>query len=73
MISISTDFNIAKALREIRKYQNSTELLIPYAPFVRVVREIMHDISPGRVERIRKDAVQALQEATEAMLVNEFE
>ncbi len=32
------------ALREIRKYQASTDLLLPKAPFARVVREIVHDV-----------------------------
>ena len=31
------------ALREIRKYQKSTELLIRKLPFQRLVREIAHD------------------------------
>lgn len=31
------------ALREIRRYQKSTELLIPKAPFARLVKEILHD------------------------------
>jgi histone H3 len=72
-ISIKTNFNIAVALREIRKYQKSTDLLIPRASFARLVREIMHDVSMGRCGRIQLDALKALQEATEAMLVNEFE
>lgn len=33
------------ALREIRKYQKSTEPLIPRAPFARLVREICNDLT----------------------------
>ncbi|WMV15949.1 hypothetical protein MTR67_009334 [Solanum verrucosum] len=52
------------ALREIRKYQKSTELLIRKLPFQRLVREIAQDFS---------SAVAALQEAAEAYLVGLFE
>lgn len=34
------------ALRQIRKYQNSTELLIRKIPFQRVVREVAQDFHP---------------------------
>jgi histone H3 len=72
-ISINTNFNTAVALREIKKYQKSTELLIPFAPFARLVKETMDTVSMGRFGRIQHTALKALQEATEAMLVNEFE
>jgi histone H3 len=59
------------ALREIRRYQNSTELLIRRAPFQRLVREIAHS---HNVElRFQKVAIDALQEASEAYLVGLFE
>jgi len=60
------------ALRDIRKYQKSTELLIKRSPFARLVREIMADHS--RVaERIQSSALLALQEAAEAYLVGVLE
>ena len=59
------------ALREIRRYQKSTELLLPKLPFKRLVREIAHEINPGL--RFQSGALEALQEAAEAYLVNEFE
>jgi histone H3 len=59
------------ALREIRKYQKGTELLIKRAPFKRVVREIMHKFQPGFC--IQLPALEALQEASEAYLVGVFE
>jgi histone H3 len=55
------------ALREIRKYQKSTELLIRKAPFQRLVREIAQDFKNDL--RFQSTAVLALQEAAEAYLV----
>jgi histone H3 len=59
------------ALREIRKYQKSTELLIRKLPFQRLVREIAQDMKSDL--RFQSSAVMALQEATEAYLVGLFE
>ena len=62
------------ALREIRRYQKSTELLIRRAPFERLVWEIMQDMEHrGIVLRVSPAAVMALQEAVEAYLVLLFE
>merc|ERR1719437_330818 len=59
------------ALREIRKYQKSTELLIRKLPFQRLIRELAQDL---RTElRFQSQAVLALQEAAEAYLVGLFE
>ncbi len=59
------------ALREIRKYQKSTELLIRKLPFQRLVREIAQDFKTDL--RFQSSAVLALQEAAEAYLVGRFE
>ena len=59
------------ALREIRKYQKSTDLLIRKAPFQRLVREIAQDFKSDL--RFQSTAVLALQEASEAYLVGLFE
>lgn len=59
------------ALREIRKYQKSTELLIRKAPFRRLVREIAADIHSDL--RFQSTAITALQEAAESYLVGLFE
>ena len=59
------------SLREIRKYQKSTELLIKKLPFRRLVREIAMDYKTDL--RFQESAMIALQEATEAFLVNVFE
>ena len=59
------------ALREIRRYQKSTELLIRKLPFQRLVREIAQDFKTDL--RFQSLAIKALQEAAEAYLVGLFE
>lgn len=59
------------ALREIRRYQKSTELLIRKLPFQRLVREIAQDYKTDL--RFQSSAIAALQEAAEAYLVGLFE
>ena len=59
------------ALREIRRYQKSTELLIRKLPFQRLVREIAQDFKTDI--RFQSLAVLALQEASEAYLTGLFE
>lgn len=60
-----------RALKEIRKYQNSTELLIRKLPFQRLVREIAQQNHADL--RFQGSAILALQEATEAFMVGLFE
>ncbi|GAB4848752.1 Alpha-glucosides permease mph3 [Ancistrocladus abbreviatus] len=59
------------ALREIRKYQKSTDPLIRKLPFQRLVREIAQDFKVDL--RFQSHAIFALQEAAEAYLVALFE
>ena len=59
------------ALREIRRYQKGTELLIRKLPFQRLVREISQDFKSDL--RFQSAALGALQEASEAYLVGLFE
>jgi len=59
------------ALREIRRYQKSTDLLIRKLPFQRLVREIAQAYKSDL--RFQTSAVEALQEAAEAYLVSTFE
>lgn len=59
------------ALKEIRKYQRSTDLLIRKLPFQRLVREVAQDFKTDL--RFRSTAIDALQEASEAYLVHLFE
>lgn len=59
------------ALREIRKYQRTSNLLIPKTAFGRLVKEISNDC---RVDlRWRKDALECLQEAAEQFITQTFE
>ncbi|KAI9339582.1 hypothetical protein BDR26DRAFT_974355 [Obelidium mucronatum] len=61
------------ALREIRKYQKSTDLLIRKLPFQRLIREVIYEIDPKLQYRIQASALGCLQEATEAYLVRLME
>ena len=59
------------ALREIRRYQKSTELLIRKLPFQRLVRELAQEDKSDL--RFQSTAIAALQEAAESYLVTLFE
>lgn len=60
------------ALREIRKYQKSTEPIIPKAPFARICKEIIDECSDS-VTRVQANALGALQQATEDIAVSLFQ
>lgn len=59
------------ALREIRHYQKTTEMLIKHAPFQRLVKEITSNFKTDF--RYQSGALSALQEATEAFAIGLFE
>lgn len=59
------------ALREIRTYQKSSELLIKKLPFQKLVREIAHEYAQNL--RFQASAVLAIQESAEAYLIGLFE
>lgn len=59
------------ALREIKRYQKSNDLLLPRAPFMRLVKSIAEDMDHQL--RFQSQSIQALQEATEAYIVGLFE
>ena len=65
------------ALREIRHYQKSTDLLIRKLPFQRLVKEVAQGLSKelGLKSdlRFQSHAILALQEASEAYLTKLFE
>ncbi|ORY87262.1 histone-fold-containing protein [Neocallimastix californiae] len=66
------------ALKEIRKYQRSTQLLIRKLPFARLVREIATDVlrrGPYSIEEVRwnSSAILALQEAAECYITHLLE
>jgi len=60
------------ALREIRRYQKTTELLIRKLPFQRLVREIAREVN-SKDFRMQEGALLAIQEAAEAHLTRVFE
>ena len=60
-----------KALKEIKRYDSGTELLIRRLPFQRVIKEITEGIRGDL--RFQSTAVKALQEAGEAFLVGLLE
>jgi len=59
------------ALREIRKYQKTTNLLLRKLPFQRLVREIAQEYKSEL--RFQSHAVLAIQEAAEAYLTGVME
>ena len=59
------------ALKEIRKFQRTTDLLLRKLPFQRLVREITQEFKSDM--RFQTVAVQAIQEAAEMYLVGLFE
>lgn len=59
------------ALREIRKFQKTTDLLIRKLPFQRLIREIGQELKSE--VRYQGSAIAAMQEAAEAYLVRLFE
>ena len=69
------------ALREIRRYQKSTECLIKRSPFQKLIREISQEYrvcpdGPGTSSiqvRFQSTAIAALQEAAENFIVGLFE
>jgi len=61
-----------KALREIRFYQRSTDLLIPRLPFARLVKEVVTYFF-RKPWRWQAEAIMALQQAAESHLISLFE
>ena len=66
------------ALRKIRHYQKSTDLLIRKLPFQRLAREVLQDLNqPGfrrhDMERFRPMSLLSMQESVEAFSVGLFE
>lgn len=61
------------ALREIRRYQKSSDKLIRALPFQRVVRAAARDATSLDSIRMQAGAIDAIQEATEAYLVGLYE
>ena len=61
------------ALREIRRYQKSTETVLPRAPVDRVIREIANEVCLADGVRLQADAINAIHAAAEQYAVELFE
>ncbi|KAH9406444.1 variant histone H3 [Tyrophagus putrescentiae] len=59
------------AIREIKRYQNSTHLLIPKLPFQRLVREVALEYKPD--VRFQVASLEAIHMAAEAYLIGLLE
>lgn len=57
-----------KALQEIRRYQRTTDLILPKSTFLRLIQEIAQQ-QLGKSYRFQTSAILALQEGAEAYLV----
>jgi len=60
-----------RAIREIKKYQRSTEYLMRKAPFYRLVRDIAQACMTG--VRFKASALSALQTAAEQFMIDVLE
>lgn len=58
------------ALREIRKMQKSTVPCIRYAPFRRLIQEIIQDCATTNGARLTRGAVESLREAAETLAID---
>ena len=61
------------ALREIRRYQKSTDPCIPLAPFSRLIKEISAELYPRKEIKFTKSSIEAMRQAGEAYVVRLFE
>lgn len=62
---------LSKIERDIKKYQDSTKLIIPHASFARLVREIAQNFKTDL--RFTPEAFECIQEAAEAHIVEMFQ
>ena len=64
---------VTQVLKDIRKLQASTTLLVPKACFQRLVREILEEVTPPEMSfRMSSDALTVLQEVAEQHVTSEF-
>ena len=57
-------------VREIKKIQKTTKLLIQKSPFKRIIKEITSTYTPGII--YQKNALEAMQEAAEDYIIEIF-
>ena len=67
----NTNLFLAKALYKIKKFQKSTDLLIPKLSFARLVKEIV--VEAGFSNYIQANAILALQKCAKTKIIYEFE
>lgn len=73
MLVGSKAFKVSTSVfREIRRYQSTTNFLIPKFPFAKLIRDVLIEYGESAY-RIQPEALQALQEAAETYLVQYFE
>lgn len=60
------------AKREVKRYQATTNALVPKLAMDRLIRETVQDITPTNI-RFTKNAIAALQEAAEQYVVDTME
>jgi histone H3 len=68
-VDISANDFIIVALREIRRYQKSSDLLIASTSFSRLVKEILHENS-DTVDRVQASILTTLQKAAKSYVVS---
>ena len=61
-----------QALKEIRRQQASTDMLLRITPFTRIIKEIIYQITP-REYRIQTAAIRALMEAAQSFMITLFD
>lgn len=60
-------------MQEIRRLQNSTDLLVPRLPFARLIRQITLELAPKSDLRFTPESLLTLQTAAEYYLTALFE
>ncbi len=62
-----------KTLREIRRLQRSTDLIISRLSFAKVVRDVLYDIFFNDTYQIKSKILKALQKTTKSMITTKFQ
>jgi histone H3/H4 len=62
-----------KALREVRRYQRTTDPCIPLAPIARLVKELTQEMYPTKTINFQANAIQAIRQSAEAHIVTLME
>jgi len=71
--ALSAEERAYAPLKTIREQQRSTQLLLKYAPIVRIVAQLLDACKPGEGYRINKSGRMALCEAAQDFIVQLFQ